>query len=176
MWDEITYPFSNFNSWTVEVWEWISNSILDIIIDVITYPCWEWCYIWFFYYSPAHYNDTFMLCFQWHCCWWPGTTRNEGAKTQGSPPRTFWSQYYKGKMAFTSNSISRENRSYNGSSTCFSAYLYQMFESTNGHLSNKDNKVIKLLTISVCWYQYTAREITIVLVHISNVFMVTHIK
>ena len=25
MWDEIIYPFSNFNSFTVEVWEWISN-------------------------------------------------------------------------------------------------------------------------------------------------------
>ena len=25
MWDEITYPFLNFNSATVEVWEWISN-------------------------------------------------------------------------------------------------------------------------------------------------------
>ena len=27
MWDEITYPFPNFNSCTVEVWEWISNFI-----------------------------------------------------------------------------------------------------------------------------------------------------
>ena len=26
MWDEITYPFLNFNGATVEVWEWISNS------------------------------------------------------------------------------------------------------------------------------------------------------
>ena len=26
VWDEITYPFLNFNSTTVEVWEWISNS------------------------------------------------------------------------------------------------------------------------------------------------------
>ena len=25
VWDEITYPFLNFNSYTVEVWEWISN-------------------------------------------------------------------------------------------------------------------------------------------------------
>ena len=24
-WDEITYPFSNFNDATIEVWEWISN-------------------------------------------------------------------------------------------------------------------------------------------------------
>ena len=27
---------------TVEVWEWISNFILYIIIDVITYLCWDW--------------------------------------------------------------------------------------------------------------------------------------
>ena len=27
VWDEITYPFPNFNSCTVEVWEWISNFI-----------------------------------------------------------------------------------------------------------------------------------------------------
>ena len=25
MWGEITYPFPNFNGYTVEVWEWISN-------------------------------------------------------------------------------------------------------------------------------------------------------
>ena len=28
VWDEITYPFPNFNGFTVEVWEWISNFIL----------------------------------------------------------------------------------------------------------------------------------------------------
>ena len=27
VWDKITYPFPNFNSCTVEVWEWISNFI-----------------------------------------------------------------------------------------------------------------------------------------------------
>ena len=27
MWDEITYPFPNFNGCTIEVWEWISNCI-----------------------------------------------------------------------------------------------------------------------------------------------------
>ena len=25
VWDEITYPFPNFNGCTIEVWEWISN-------------------------------------------------------------------------------------------------------------------------------------------------------
>ena len=38
MWDEITYPFLNFN--TVEVWEWISNFFSHFVIDLITYPCW----------------------------------------------------------------------------------------------------------------------------------------
>ena len=36
VWDEITCPFPNFNSSTVEVWEWISNFIPHIIMDVIT--------------------------------------------------------------------------------------------------------------------------------------------
>ena len=37
MWDEITYPFPNFNScWS---WEWMSNSIPYFMMDAITYPC-----------------------------------------------------------------------------------------------------------------------------------------
>ena len=36
VYDEITYPFSNFNGETVEVWERISNFIIHIITDVIT--------------------------------------------------------------------------------------------------------------------------------------------
>ena len=39
MWDEITYPFSNFNGCTVEVWEWISNFIPHFTGHVITYTC-----------------------------------------------------------------------------------------------------------------------------------------
>ena len=40
--NEITYPFSNFNSATVEVWEWISNFIPHISAhSMITYPRWE---------------------------------------------------------------------------------------------------------------------------------------
>ena len=39
--DEITYPFPNFNSCTIEIWEWTSYFIWHIIMDVIiTYPCW----------------------------------------------------------------------------------------------------------------------------------------
>ena len=40
--DEITYPFTNFNGTTVEVWEWISHFITHIITDVITYTCCDW--------------------------------------------------------------------------------------------------------------------------------------
>ena len=39
VWDEITYPFPNFNGCTVEVGDWISNVIAHIIMDDITYPC-----------------------------------------------------------------------------------------------------------------------------------------
>ena len=40
VWNEIIYPFPNFNDATVEVWELISNLIPHNIIDVITYACW----------------------------------------------------------------------------------------------------------------------------------------
>ena len=36
MYDEITYPFPNFNSCTIEVWEWISNFIPHFTGYVIT--------------------------------------------------------------------------------------------------------------------------------------------
>ena len=42
MWDEITYPFANFNGATVEVWEWINNYILHFMKDVVTYLYWDW--------------------------------------------------------------------------------------------------------------------------------------
>ena len=41
MWDEITYEFPNFNDYTIEVREWISNFISHFIGHVITYPCWD---------------------------------------------------------------------------------------------------------------------------------------
>ena len=41
MWDEITYPFPNFNGATVEVWERKSNLIPHYIIEAITYLCWD---------------------------------------------------------------------------------------------------------------------------------------
>ena len=39
MWDEITYPFPNFNGATVEFWEKISNFIRHFAGYAITYPC-----------------------------------------------------------------------------------------------------------------------------------------
>ena len=42
VWHEITYPFLNFNSCTIEVWGWISNFILHFIMDVISYPWWDY--------------------------------------------------------------------------------------------------------------------------------------
>ena len=41
VWDDIAYPFPNFNGATVEGWERLSNFILHIIVHVITYPCWD---------------------------------------------------------------------------------------------------------------------------------------
>ena len=41
VWDEITYPFLEFNGETVEVLEWISSYIPHFIMDVIAYPCWD---------------------------------------------------------------------------------------------------------------------------------------
>ena len=42
VWDEITYPFRNFNGCSVENWEWINNWILHFKMGVITYRCWGW--------------------------------------------------------------------------------------------------------------------------------------
>ena len=41
VWDEIIYPFPNFNGATGEVWEWISNFLPYFIMDVIIFPCWD---------------------------------------------------------------------------------------------------------------------------------------
>ena len=37
VWDKIIH----FQPAAVEIWELITNFILHIIIDVITYPCWD---------------------------------------------------------------------------------------------------------------------------------------
>ena len=40
MWDEITYPFPNFNGINVAVWVWIRNFNPQLVMNGITYPCW----------------------------------------------------------------------------------------------------------------------------------------
>ena len=42
VWDETTYPFPNFNSAAIEIYDWISHYIPQFIMDVITYPYWDW--------------------------------------------------------------------------------------------------------------------------------------
>ena len=37
VWDEITFPLSNFNGCTTEIWEEISNVSLNFTENVITY-------------------------------------------------------------------------------------------------------------------------------------------
>ena len=52
-WDDITYPFPNFNGTTVEVWKWISNGIphsimlgskLNHATKCPPPPTYTWCY------------------------------------------------------------------------------------------------------------------------------------
>ena len=66
VWDEITYPFLNFNGYTVEVWEWIDNFIPCLTGHVITHRCWEKL-IHVSKRGPRKLKSwlTFYLC---HCC------------------------------------------------------------------------------------------------------------
>ena len=41
VWDEITYPFPNFNGAT-DVWTWVNNLIPCFTEFMITYTCWDW--------------------------------------------------------------------------------------------------------------------------------------
>ena len=41
VWDGIIYPFPNFNTEAVEVWERISDFTQHFIMEVITDPCWD---------------------------------------------------------------------------------------------------------------------------------------
>ena len=79
VWDEITYPFPNFNVATVEVWEWINNFIPHFIMDVITHPCnhvSKRCHWWHIYMSQmGHVNRAItskMLTYHYPIvCWIP---------------------------------------------------------------------------------------------------------
>ena len=39
LWDGITHLLPNFDSWTIDFWELLSNSISNFALGVITYPC-----------------------------------------------------------------------------------------------------------------------------------------
>ena len=41
VWDEITYPFVNFNGSSVDVWEWIKNFTPHFAGHVIFYTEWD---------------------------------------------------------------------------------------------------------------------------------------
>ena len=41
VWDEINFSFLNLNAAASEIWEWINNRILHIMISVIINPCWD---------------------------------------------------------------------------------------------------------------------------------------
>ena len=58
VWYEITYPFPNFNGSTVEVWKWLCNLIAHSIMNVITYPCWDWILFSFFLQFSAQLSFT----------------------------------------------------------------------------------------------------------------------
>ena len=42
VWNYLWIP--NFNGSTVELWEWVTNFNPQIIVNVITYPCWDSSY------------------------------------------------------------------------------------------------------------------------------------
>ena len=63
VWDEITYPFPNFNGATVEVWEWISNFIPHFMMNVITYPCYDFSRL-------IYVNKRFPRCSWWSLAPW----------------------------------------------------------------------------------------------------------
>ena len=56
---------------SIEVWEWINNSIPHFIIDVITYPCWEWNYSMLIKWPPG-------VLEQYHGCWYHGCWHHQG--------------------------------------------------------------------------------------------------
>ena len=80
LWDEVTYPFPNFNSCTVEVLEWIDNFIPHIKTYLMTYLCRHWSWSMLVKWAPgslknissgeAHYPLT-----DWAKLKWPPSCR-----------------------------------------------------------------------------------------------------
>ena len=82
MWDEITYPFLNFNGCTVEVQERISNLKPHFTGHVISYPCWDQsetmlvkeaqCDHGVLWYYQDHTVSTYATITGSRCVWVPG--------------------------------------------------------------------------------------------------------
>ena len=100
MWDEITYPFPNFNGCTVEAWEWISNFIPHFIVDVITYPCWDesWSMLvyikelqafaaghWFKTIRPVQYNTIQYYTIRYNKLYFQSVSINNPSRFQSIP-------------------------------------------------------------------------------------------
>ena len=71
VWYEMTYPFPNFNGWSVEVWEWVSHFIPRFTMYVIIYPWWDlsWSIL---EKGPGRSQISFRIILQapeqYHCC------------------------------------------------------------------------------------------------------------
>ena len=68
--------FPNFNSCSIEVWEWISNFIPHFIMSVITYQCWDYSYTMFVKGTPEiqlslKSQDFLVTIYQGMLLWWP---------------------------------------------------------------------------------------------------------
>ena len=61
VWDELTYPFPNFNNWAGAVWEWISKLIPYYIIDVIT----NYHFVIIYHYFIINYYFDLFWFIQW---------------------------------------------------------------------------------------------------------------
>ena len=64
VWDEIIYPFPNFNGAANEVWKPISDFIPHFTDHVITYPCWDLSYSILENSNPG-YNKASLYNFPW---------------------------------------------------------------------------------------------------------------
>ena len=84
VWDKISHPFPNFNGYTSEVWEWITNFIPRFLLDVITYvtPCHTLLGTWSLIHigikvQPCKWKErTWIITLSfppaWWCAWYMG--------------------------------------------------------------------------------------------------------
>ena len=84
MWDEIFFPFPNFNGTAVEVWEWINNFIPHFAGYVIIHPWFIPCVgtvpprqqrSWHFYCRQTHLSRSRLWRVRLHVAWlWSAST------------------------------------------------------------------------------------------------------